>query len=455
MTYPARSRTLPTAAVLFVAGCRFEPFANIAAGEGLQSSGPPPLAWEYGVRPPELRDGPTYQPVGTVEGSLAAPWKPLDFPAQSVRCYAVELGLGDGGAGTGGPLSDRVRGARPDLVLRAPGGEVVATFADRALVLCNWQGYPSLTVDLAGEPPVRGVLGRGRLFVRLHERELTKEERWELDARTTPFLAGRGVALRDPEGVQQQKGVRTTRELASFTPVALGPLAPAECNAVTVTLADDAHPNPEAKTFDAVFAFQIDGHTELPAHEVADGALVGKEICNPSGTAAELSLALVPRAGAPAPGTGLVTIEAYARPMHLLAARTRFGAGVLAPPPGQAFAPVGAPEERRLESFAPVELRVPSGACQAVEVHLEDGVVLDPAATLHSHYFVYADTKGDWRPLAQWEENGHMVARPFCNASLGEPWPVRLELVSRTGQPPGRGAVRVQVLTRPGTKEDW
>lgn len=446
------------AAGWLVVGCSWAPFSSIGAGEGLQVSGPPALGWEIDVHPPGARGAPPYHVVGApVIGSLEAPWEARTFPTSAGRCYAVELRAGTEGVGSTGPLSAATRRAGAKLVLRAPGGEVLAEHSEQkgTLARCNWEGHASFTVDLEGQPAGM-ALGKGALSVSLHERDMTADERWELGARETPFLAGGGVALRDPDKTRKATGLRETRDLAAFEPVALGELGAARCLSVTVTLGAGARVDPGVKTFDAPFELQIEGLTVMPAHDVEGGALVGREICNHTGEAEAVTLVLARRAGAPSPGTGAVTIEAFSRPFLPAAARTPFlGAAPLEPPPGDVYTPDGAAQERALEAFEPVDLEVPSGECAAFEVRSVAGAKIDAGATMDSHFWVWAEPGKKRTRLAQWEEKGKMVARPFCNASLGGAWKLRLTLLSRSGKTAGSGRVRVQVVRRKGSEKDW
>lgn len=447
------------AAVL--AGCRWSPFSNIGAGEGPAPSAPSPLAWEGGVfrhddtRPADLNPDPPWAPLGPpVTGMLAAPWTPITREIAKDRCYAVEMRIGTGGVSPQGPLSAAARSAGVQPVIRGPDRAILARrdAGTNSLSFCNSDGLPAVTLDVtAGTDTYAGVLGEGGYSVQFYERAPNREEKWQMEARRTPFLTGGRIVLHDPEGAYSKTGLTVKRDLASFTPVPLGDLGPARCFAATVTASPDAKINPEARTADAPFEFSV--QAGFKAQKVEDGALVTTDVCNGSADGIPVSLTFALRSGAPSPGTGAVTIELYQRPLFALAARTPWlGAGVLSPPPETRYVPVGAPEVRQIEAFEPVAVSIPAGECRAFEAKPIGSASIDPKATMDSHLWVWIDRSTPPaakknRPLAQWEEKGRMVARPYCNESAG-PWPMEIALISRDGKPAGKGPVQIQVMTK-------
>ncbi|MFO0552747.1 MAG: hypothetical protein U0271_30425 [Polyangiaceae bacterium] len=442
-------------------GC---PFEHIAAGEGLQVSGPSALPWEGGLHPRDEYKTPPYAPVGLeVRRNLEDPWSPIVLPARKGHCYSVELLVGTGGFGSDGPLSDGTRAAKPEVVLRNPKGEIVARATDSQLAICNHAGDETLTVDLVAASALPTALGKGPLRARMYERELTAAEAWEFDAHATPLFAGGGIALEDGVEGRTKKGISATRSLAAFEALSLGAVAPSECNSVAATLASGATPNPELSTFDVPLVYSdvepapgasAPKGNRLAAHKVVAGRLVAQEICNYSLDPIPMWLVSAPRTTGLSLGAGDVKLEVYTRPLVPSAAKKPFLDGGLHPNPAEQFTPRGEPTQRRLDAFEPLPIEVASGECLSLDIHVDAGATISKSATGQSHLFAYEDVTGKGRPLlAVVDAAGAPAARTFCNLSR-DPWKLTLILRSRDGKPAGKGTMTVQLMTRPSTAKD-
>jgi len=461
---------LATFALIACSG--WNPVRSLVVGEGMQRSAPAALDFESGLGLPERREPPLFEPLGVpVVRPLDAAWQPIALATPARRCFAVQVRLGDGAVSDQGPLVPALRNVQAALVLRDPGGAIVARMQGRTLWRCNWEAHAQHTLDLVTSRPLDPAtpLGVGALTVQLFTRELTPDERWELDARTTPWLIGGGVRLWDPEKIRVAKGPPLRQRIEDFEAVSLGELAPGHCDSVSLKLGPDAVIEPEATMFDAPFRFVIVDNAEvldevLYAHRLEAGALVSDEICNPTADPIATTLVLAPRPNAEAssadvpnataPAAGTLIVQAFTRPLQPSATTTAFLARGLAPPDEATLSPVGPPQTRRLEAFLPLELAVPEGACWAVRMRLAPGAKVTPKATLYTHYFIYRELgRAGGSHLAQMEVNGAIVSRAFCNSARTGPWRLSFELASRTGRAPGRGDVSIEILAGrdPGT----
>ena len=450
------------AVVLAVAGCGSTPYAKLGAGEPLPNH-PMSLPWEGGLRPPDQRDAPAYLPFGSpVVRQLEDPWSPLALPVRPRRCYAVELILGDGGVGDTGPLSEATRRVKPDVVLKAPDGAILARADGNALAYCNGPGHAHLTIDLVASSRLPPTLGSGPLRARLHEREPTSDEAWELDARATPLFAGGGIALVPDVGDRVSRGT-ATRSLASFDPVALGAIEPSECVSVRATLAAGAAPTAGVTTFDAPLVYTHSAPApgslarradELPAHELVAGRLVAQPICNDASTPLPTWLVAARRSNDLRLGTGEILLEIHTQPLVTGAGRRRFLDGDLRPSPAEPFTRRGPPETRRLEAFEPLPVSIAPGECISFELSLGTGAAVRASATNHSHLFVLDDSRSpDSTKLAVVPQNGAPIVRTACNL-MHAPWTLTLALHARDGKPPGTGPLSIQIMTRAATPKD-